>query len=53
MRAFWNAAELFDRAVFGTLDRIDKTFSRASLTERTNESLKDVKEPQRVITFEK
>ena len=53
MRAFWDAVELFDRSVFDTLERVDRLLSKKPLRERVADEVKDVREPQRVITFQK
>jgi hypothetical protein len=53
MRAFWDTAEMLDRTIFGALDRVDQLLRKKPLRERTADQVKDVREPQRVITFEK
>ena len=53
MRAFWDSAEFLDRTLFKALDRIDQLRGSKPLRQRTAEAVKDVREPQRVITFQK
>ncbi len=52
MRAIWETLERFDQAVFKSLDQVDQLLKRRPLWERTQEKTKDVREPQRVITFD-
>lgn len=53
MRLLWDGLENLDRAVFRAQDAIDRLLRRAPLMDRTRQATKDVREPQRIITFEK
>lgn len=53
MRLVWDALEGFDRAVFRGQDTIDRLLKRAPLMDRTRDLTRDIREPQRIITFEK
>jgi len=52
MRALWDALETVDRTVFGALALRDRLLGREALLARTKKATAEVKEPQRIITFE-
>ena len=52
MRALWIGLEKLDRALFAGSKRMERLANRAEFRERVEESIKDVRPPQKAIQFD-
>lgn len=52
MRALWNTLESLDRAVFTLSEKVEKARGKATFRKRAEESVEDIRPPQKAIQFD-
>lgn len=52
MRAFWNTVEKLDKATFSALDKLNAVRNKPTFRAQVEAEMKDIREPQKAITFD-
>lgn len=52
MKALWDSLEKLDRALFKGAERVDKLRKKATFRARMEQSVEDIRPPQKAIQFD-